>query len=166
MNFANQANSGGSLPSSHTHDLSTESTVTTDDEAHTQTNQSSIHTSHPKKSVHRSNRGNDIGSIVVSSDLWSAAYREAINSLGEDLDVAILMGGNAAQLLKELEEMDKDATQESAFVRGVAYLRSIQVPLQRFKLALDLAAPLSTLDPTATTVFGVVRSVTAVSLFS
>ncbi|EKG09569.1 NACHT nucleoside triphosphatase [Macrophomina phaseolina MS6] len=74
------------------------------------------------------------------------------------------MGSNAAQLLKELEEIDEEATQESVFLRGVAYLRSIQVPLERFKLALDLASPLTSLDPTATTVFGVVRSVTAIAI--
>lgn len=44
-------------------------------------------------------------------------------------------------------------------------LRSIQVPLEKVRLALDLAFPLSKLDPTAATVFGVVNSVTAVSLF-
>jgi hypothetical protein len=146
--------------------VSTELTSTIDDDVYNQTNQSVIHTKRPEQtSVHRSTRGNDIGSITVSSDLWSAAYREAINSLGEDLDVAILMGVNAAQLFKELEEIDNDATQDSAFLRGVTYLRSIQVPLERFKLALDLASPLSKLEPTAATVFGVVSSVTAVSFF-
>lgn len=101
---------------------------------------------------------------VASSDLWSAAYREAVDSLGEDIDVAILKGKNVAQLFRELEEIDMEATQESAFLRGVKYLQSIQVPLQTFKLALDLASPLTSLEPTATTVFSVVRSVTAVSL--
>jgi len=166
VKYANQVNSVGSLPSSQICDVSPELTATTDDEGHAQTNQSAIHKSYPEQdSVHHSTRGNDIGTINVSSDLWSAAYREAINSLGDDIDVAILMASNAAQLFKELEEIDKDATQESAFLRGVAYLRSIQVPLERFKLALDIASPLSRLDPTATTVVGLVSSVTAVSLF-
>lgn len=138
MDVANQVSSAGSQPSNQAGDLSTELTTTQDD---------------------------DIGSMTVSSDLWSAAYREAVESLGKDIDVAILMGNNTAQLFKELEEIDKEATQESAFLRGVAYLRSIQVPLERFKLALDLASPLSRGDPTATTVFGVLRGVTAVSLF-
>jgi hypothetical protein len=103
--------------------------------------------------------------MTVSSDLWSAAYREAVDSFQKDVGAAVLMGGTAAQLFKKLEEVDIDATQGSVFLRGVAYLRSIQVPLERFKLALDLASPLSSLDPTASTVFGVVRSVTAVSSF-
>ena len=162
MKFANQVNSVGSLPSSQICDTSTELTATTDNEGHTQTNQSATP---EQESVYHSIRGNDNGALNVSSDLWSAAYREAINSLGDDIDVAILMASNAAQLFKELEEIDKDATQESAFIRGVAYLRSIQVPLERFKLALDIASPLSRLDPTATTVVGLVSSVTAVSLF-
>lgn len=165
MAFTNRANSDGSRTPGHSRDISTRLTATIDDGAHTQMNQSAVHASHPhQKSVHRSTRGNDIGSIGGSSDLWSAAYREAIDSLGDSLNVAILKGSNAAQLLKELEEIDKDATQESAFLRGVEYLRSIQVPLERFKLALDLASPLSKLDPTASTVFGVVSSVTAVRL--
>lgn len=116
-------------------------------------------------STNQSNIGNDIGNANASSDLWSAAYHEAVDSLGKDIDIAILVGSNAAQLLKGLEDIDEESTQESVFLRGVAYLRSIKVPLERFKLALDLASPLSNLDPTATTVFGVVRSVTAVSFF-
>jgi hypothetical protein len=103
--------------------------------------------------------------VTLSSDLWSAACREAVNSLEKDIDVAILMGSNAKQLFTKLEEMDKEETQESAFIRGVAYLRSIQVPLERFKLALDIASPLGSLDPMGPTVFGVAKSVTAVRLF-
>jgi hypothetical protein len=102
-------------------------------------------------------------SPVVCSDVWSAAYREAVESLGNDIDLAILAGSNAAQLFQDLEDLDKDASLDSAFVRGVAYLRSIQVPLERFRLALDLAAPLSNMEPVAATVVGVVRGVTAVS---
>lgn len=64
----------------------------------------------------------------------------------------------------ELESIDSETTRKSAFLRGVAYLRSIQVPLERFKLALDLASPLANLDPVASTVIGVVRSVTAVRI--
>jgi hypothetical protein len=48
------------------------------------------------------------------------------------------------------------------FLRGLACLRELRVPLETFKLALDLATPLSRLEPTAATVFGLVSSVTAV----
>ena len=68
-----------------------------------------------------------------------------------------------AHLFKELEDIDKEATEESAFLRGVEYLRSLQVPLERFKLALDLASPLTSIDPSSRAVFGVVSGVTAVS---
>lgn len=105
----------------------------------------------------------EIDGAVVCSDLWSAAYREAVENLGEEIDIAILKGKNIEQLLRKLEEIERDVTQESAFLRGVKYLRSLQVPLERFKLALDLASPLANLEPAATTVFGVVRGVTAVS---
>jgi hypothetical protein len=99
------------------------------------------------------------------TDLLSAAYREAVDSYGKDIDVAILKGSSAAQLLEKLKIVDKEATQELVFLLGVAYLRSIQVLLERFKLALDLASPLGSLDPTALTVLSVVRSLTAISLF-
>lgn len=111
----------------------------------------------------RSTVGDDFGNAAATSDLWSAAFREAVNSLGKDIDVAFLNGKNVAQLFGELQEIDNEATQESAFLRGVKYLHSIQVPLERFKLALDLASPLTSLEPTVVTVFSVVRSVTAVS---
>lgn len=156
----------GSLPLNHPSDLSGELTSTRGNEAQIQTDQSALHASDLEQlSADRSTLDDDIGSEVVSSDLWSAAYREAIHSLGEDIDVAILKGKNVAQIFKELEEVDKKANQESVFLRGVAYLHSIQVPLKNFKLALDLASPLTNLEPTTTTVFGVVRSVTAVSFF-
>ncbi|KAF2440432.1 hypothetical protein P171DRAFT_394849 [Karstenula rhodostoma CBS 690.94] len=122
------------------------------------------HASHPGQESTNRLTVDNISGVNTFSDIWSAAYREAIDSLGEDVDVAILMGQNAAQLLEELEGTENASAQESAFLRGVAYLRSIQVPLERFKLALDLASPLSSLDPTATTVFGVVRSVTAIAI--
>ena len=145
-----------------------ESPVVTGSQPHAQTHQNATQTSRTaQNTAKRQKQENKIGSTVVSSDLWSDAYREAIDRLGNDLDVAILMGGSVAQLFRRLEEMNKDATQESAFLRGIAYLHSIQVPLEKFKLALDLAAPLSKLDPTATatTVCGVLSSVTAVSIF-
>lgn len=103
----------------------------------------------------------DVG--IVASDLWSAAYREAVDSLQDEIDVTILMGNNVAQLFQKLEEIEKDVTQESAFVRGVKFLHSIQNPLAKFKLALDLASPLAQLNPVATTVVGVLQAVTAVS---
>ncbi|RTE84332.1 hypothetical protein BHE90_001195 [Fusarium euwallaceae] len=100
----------------------------------------------------------------VSPDLWSAAYREAVESLGKDIDIAILKGRNVAELFRQLGEINDEATQESAFLKGVRFLESIQVPLGKFKMALDLATPLTSLDPAVSTVFGMVRSVTAVAI--
>ena len=68
--------------------------------------------------------------MAVYSDLWSAAYREAVHNLGKDIDVATLKVKNVAELFRELKEIDKEATQESAFLRGVKCLHSIQVALE------------------------------------
>ena len=125
------------------------------------------HTSGPETDspINSPTPGVDIEVANISLDLWSAAYREAVDSLGKDINIAILKGDNVAELFKQLEKLEKDATQESVFLRGVKYLQSLQVPLERFKLALDLASPLTRFEPTTATVFGVVKSVTAVSSF-
>jgi len=100
------------------------------------------------------------------SDIWSSAYREAVDHLGQDINKAILEADNVASLFAQLDKMGKDASQESLFLKGVKYLKSIQVPLERFKLALDLAAPLTSIEPTTAAVFGVVRGATVVSIFA
>ncbi|KAH7175806.1 hypothetical protein EDB81DRAFT_896495 [Dactylonectria macrodidyma] len=136
-----------------------------DVEAHDRPDRVSLYATHLHKgftTFRPAANGRD--SDVAPSDLWSAAYREAVASLGEDIDIAILKGNNVAQLFRDLEEIGVGVTQQSAFLRGVKYLQSIQVPLERFKLALDLASPLTSLEPTATTVFGVVKSVTALAI--
>lgn len=134
------------------------------DSVQARTSQVDLHPDHLAQTLNPSSPEDDTRYMTASSDLWSAAYREAVESLGENIDMAILASSSATQLFAELEGMNKGRTQQSAFLSGVAYLRSIQVPLKRFKLALDLASPLSNLDPTASTVIGVVRSVTAVSI--
>ncbi|KAF4955318.1 hypothetical protein FGADI_4624 [Fusarium gaditjirri] len=101
---------------------------------------------------------------VAPEDHWSKAYREAVQSMGEDVDVTILKGESIAQLFKELEAVDKDATEESTFLRGVRYFHSIQVPLERVKMVLDISAPLTALEPTTSAVFGVMRGVTALAI--
>jgi hypothetical protein len=111
------------------------------------------------------NHGVHVIVVIVSSDIWSIASREPVESLGKDIDVAILKGQNVAQAFRQLEEIDKEANQESVSLRGVKYLKSLQVPLEKFKLVLDVASPLTYIEPTAIIVFGVARSVTAASSF-
>ncbi|KAI0009123.1 hypothetical protein F4779DRAFT_640980 [Xylariaceae sp. FL0662B] len=155
--------------SNQTHDAPMESIITQDNATQARHDQSSlltvVHRHSPRQddSVDYPTLGVDIGVVTVSSDLWSAAYREAVYSLGKDINVAILKGENAAQLFRQLEEIDKEATQESIFLRGVRRLHSIQVPLENFKLASHPASPLTAIESATATVFGVVRSVTAVS---
>ena len=130
-------------------------------------NSSSVASQNPasERGSHIEHRNYDVdeNAVVRSSDLWSAAYGEAVDGFGKGVDKAILKGENVAILFKQLEEIDKEAREESCFLRGVKYLHSLQVPLNNFKLALDLAAPLTSIEPTVGTVFGIVKSVTAVS---
>jgi hypothetical protein len=142
------------------------STTARDDEAQIRNDQSALYASDLEQmSIDRSTLNDDIGNVIVTSDLWSAAFREAIDNLKKDIDVAILKGKNVEQLFRDLEEIDKEATQKSTFLRGVKYLHSIQVSFERFKLTLDLASPLTSLESIVTTIFGVVKSVTTISSF-
>ncbi|EED20136.1 hypothetical protein TSTA_033780 [Talaromyces stipitatus ATCC 10500] len=129
-------------------------------EVQIQSSQLNLHPNNVERS--RSANGpakvDDIDSAVTFSDLWSSAYREAVENLREELDITILKGKSVAQLFEKLEEIDKDVTHESAFVRGVKYLHSMQ------KLALDSASPLANLEAFATTVVGELRSVTAIAI--
>ena len=105
----------------------------------------------------------DVPSTAWSADIWTAAFHEAVEKVGEDIDQAIVKGKDAEQLLKELERLDMDSCQRSAFSRGHEFLKTLQVPLQTFKMALDLACPFTAIEPTTSVVVGVLRAVTAVS---
>ncbi len=94
------------------------------------------------------------------TDMWSAAYHEAVLDLGEEVEGVILKGENIETLLRNLERASDEAVGDSIFWRGV---RRLQTPLKNFKLALDLASPLASIQPAASTAVGIVSCVTAVS---
>lgn len=151
----------GSLLSNERNEIAGECTGTGSDESPSSRTPTSHdhHVAVDQLSIRRAS----VSSVHLSSDIWSAAYREAVESLGGEISTAST-GRNAEMLFKQLEEIEQDVTHESAFLRGVQRLRFLKTPLDNFKLALDLASPLTNLEPTASVVFGVVRSVTAVSL--
>lgn len=96
-----------------------------------------------------------------SADLWSAAYQEAVNSFEEEVRSVILKGESIERLFTSLEETHAKNARDSLFVRGV---QRLQAPLRNLKLALDMAGPLTSIEPIASTAVGVVSIVTAVSL--
>lgn len=98
-----------------------------------------------------------------STDLWSAAYREAVSSFGEEVKSVILQSERIEKLFTSLEEANEKLAGDSLFRRGV---QRLQAPLRNFKLALDIASPLTSIEPTASTAVGVVSTVTAVSFLT
>ncbi|KAL8847007.1 MAG: hypothetical protein Q9221_007920 [Calogaya cf. arnoldii] len=100
----------------------------------------------------------DDTAAAASTDLWSAAYREAVSSYGEEVKTIISKGGGIEKLFTSLEETHGKVAGDTLFGRGV---RRLQAPLRNFKLALDLASPLTSIEPTVSTAVGVVSSVTA-----
>lgn len=100
---------------------------------------------------------------LLALDIWSAAYREALQkSPDERVKKLILKGENAGQLLRQLEQDEDGLIENSLFRQGIQYLKKVQGPLENLKLVLDLASPLTSIEPTVGTAFGVLKSVTAV----
>ncbi|RYO93538.1 hypothetical protein DL763_004334 [Monosporascus cannonballus] len=98
-----------------------------DDEAQFEAGRSSLHGNEFEQNptTNQPPFGDGNGSGVCSSDLWSAAYREAVESLEEDIDIAILQGKTVEQLFKDLEGIEKEGTHESAFLRVFGVVRSV-----------------------------------------
>ncbi|KAL4936888.1 hypothetical protein BDV06DRAFT_204043 [Aspergillus oleicola] len=153
-------------PSDQVNDVGKKPIINETNKAQPQVNQGTVSGSQHEQSliIKQSTAGDVVDSVIISADLWSTAYREAINNMKDEIDVAMLEGRGIEQLFRELDDVERQATSESAFMRGVNSLRSLQVPLEKLKLALDLANPLTSLEPTTSAVFGVVRSVTALAI--
>ncbi|KAL8906672.1 MAG: hypothetical protein Q9171_006175 [Xanthocarpia ochracea] len=95
------------------------------------------------------------------TDLWSAAYREAFSSLGEEEKSMISKGESIEKLFMTLAKTNEELAGDSLFRRG---LQRLQAPLTNIKLALDIASPLAAIEPTASTAVGIVQSVTTVAI--
>ena len=93
-------------------------------------------------------------------DVWSQAYYEALQSLTDPKEKDIMKNSiGVTELFANLEGANKKNLDESLFRRG---LKKIQKPLKGLKFALSMASPLSSMDPTVSTAFGIVSSVSAV----
>lgn len=95
-------------------------------------------------------------------DLWSGAYKEAVQSSEDKVKRLAVTGVRLDDLFKRLEE-ENDRRNESIFNRG---LKVLSQPLQYLKLSLDIAGPFVDLEPTKAlaTATNVVKSVTTVHI--
>ena len=115
-----------------------------------------------RATVLSSHRADGLRSGRSNDDLWSIAFREARYTLDPQIVIAHIAGKTVVQILRDLDTTDKATNDESMFRRGLAHLRSAKGPLTNSKLALDLANPLVSFEPTAATVFGILRGFTTV----
>jgi hypothetical protein len=123
-----------------------------------QTTQKSPQPSHvDSKEIDNPRLGRSSDVLIAPTDLWSAAFREAISTLEPTMDIAQITGKTVEQLFDNLGTTNKSIDENSAFRRGLAHLRSVKGPLQNLKLALDIADPLVSFEPAAATVVGVVK---------
>ncbi|KAH6646799.1 hypothetical protein BKA67DRAFT_525676 [Truncatella angustata] len=130
-------------------------------------NEESKGTAYAQKISFADGRGSLVSRELSSNNttsIWSRAYTEAVQSLTGDINSAILEGQNIEWLFKQLQEAGKEANEESLLRKGIKYLRKLKVPLEKFKLALDLTAPLASMEPIAGTVLGMVKSATAIAI--
>lgn len=97
----------------------------------------------------------------TDSDIWSAAYGEAVRGFNAKVKNLSITGNKIADLLQGLKE-SSDNLNDSLFSRG---LRSLKTPLENLKLALDITSPVAALDPTfaTATATAAVKGVTAVN---
>jgi hypothetical protein len=98
-----------------------------------------------------------------SSDIWSTAFHEAVEKFEKGADDGLREEKSLQNLFAELIEVDKSVVEHDAFLRGVKILERAQGPLETLKMALDVTAPIASIEPTAALVVGIVRSVTVVS---
>lgn len=96
-------------------------------------------------------------------NIWSVAYRDAIQKLDEDKREMVLRNQNLDQLLKDLGERDAESAENSLFRKG---LKKVQKSLENVKLAVDIAQPFIGLEPVAATATGAVKSFTIVGVLS
>lgn len=80
------------------------------------------------------------------------------------MDIARSTDKTIEQLFDDLGNINRLHSEESSFRRGLAHLRSVKAPLDNLKLALDLANPLVSFEPTAAIIVGIVRGVTTVAI--
>ncbi|SPO00078.1 uncharacterized protein DNG_02930 [Cephalotrichum gorgonifer] len=105
--------------------------------------------------------GGTVFKAEADDDIWSVAYREAVERLDEDKREIVTKGERIDELFKRLRESDADNADHSLFRKG---LSKLQKPLQYVKLAVDLAQPLLALEPAAATATGAVKSFTVVAI--
>ena len=104
----------------------------------------------------------DMSSYDTQPDIWSTAFQRAVHNLEGSIELTILEGSNIRHLFEELENLSNDAVKQSAFLRGLAHLRSAKMPLERLKRLLDIANPVTNIEPRVATAFGVVKSIITV----
>lgn len=105
---------------------------------------------------------NDV--LITPTDLWSTAFLEAFDTFEPKMDIARSTDKTIEQLFDDLGNINRLHSEESSFRRGLAHLRSVKAPLDNLKLALDLANPLVSFEPTAAIIVGIVRGVTTVMI--
>ena len=98
---------------------------------------------------------------TVGSDRWTAAYREAVSQLDDDVRAFISKEQDLQQLFNGLEKVNDEHRDTSMLRQG---LIMIQKPLRYIDLVMGVAQPVAGLEPSASAAFGIVQSVTTVSM--
>ncbi|TPX15039.1 uncharacterized protein E0L32_004869 [Thyridium curvatum] len=92
-----------------------------------------------------------------SDDIWSAAYREAILTF-DSSQRSLLLAGSRETFFQLMENLQGDVGGGSTLSRGLLHMKG---PLERLNMALDVAKPLTSLEPTQalSTAVGIVQTV-------
>lgn len=97
----------------------------------------------------------------VPSDLWSAAYKEAVGQVDQEIGTLVRSGRNLEELFQSLNEANELHKEESILRRG---MERIKKPMEYLQMILNVTSPAAGMNPASSVAFGVVQSVATVGL--
>ncbi|KFA71991.1 hypothetical protein S40288_08082 [Stachybotrys chartarum IBT 40288] len=97
----------------------------------------------------------------VPSDLWSAAYKEAVGQVDQEIGTLVRSGRNLEELFQNLNEANELQKDESILRRG---MERIKKPMEYLQMILNVTSPAAGMNPASSVAFGVVQSVATLAI--
>jgi hypothetical protein len=102
-----------------------------------------------------------IRDFVVGNDMWNNAFRRACECRSAEEREKLAQTTDIRDLFESLQKEDKEHEEASLFQRGVNMVGPV---LNRLNFLLNLADPVSSIEPSASSALAIVKMVTAVSV--
>ncbi|KAK4060254.1 uncharacterized protein Triagg1_10804 [Trichoderma aggressivum f. europaeum] len=100
-------------------------------------------------------------SIASSSDISASAYRKAWSSLSEDQRKELTGEDEIRKLFEQLKQTDQKHGDQCLLRKG---LRAVSPYLERLRITIDFISPFASVEPTAGTALGLIKSVNSIAI--